>query len=171
MTLDALAPLALAVKDQTAIERIIITSLAEYAEPPGPAPRLAGTESLAEILGSHKPGVFRAQISADDLAVLQYTGGTTGTPKGAMLTHGNIFANVVQTEAFMYRNKSRGEARYLLVIPYFHIYAFTVGMMMGIWVGALQLLIPRYDVDQVLAALREFRRFTFRRYRRCLSRS
>ncbi len=106
MTLDALAPLALAVKDQTAIERIIITSLAEYAEPAGPAPRLNGTESLAEILGSHKPGVFRVQISADDLAVLQYTGGTTGTPKGAMLTHGNIFANVVQTEAFMYRNKS-----------------------------------------------------------------
>ena len=157
MTLDALAPLALAVKDQTAIERIIITSLAEYAEPAGPAPRLTGTESLAEILGSHKPGVFRAEISAGDLAVLQYTGGTTGTPKGAMLTHGNIFANVVQTEAFMYRNKTRGEARYLLVIPYFHIYAFTVGMMKGIWVGALQVLIPRYDVDQVLAALREFR--------------
>jgi long-chain acyl-CoA synthetase len=157
ITLDALAPLALAVKGQTAIERIIVTSLAEYAEPAGPAPRVAGTETLAEILGTHKPGVFRVQISAGDLAVLQYTGGTTGTPKGAMLTHGNIFANVVQTEAFMYRNKVRGEARYLLVIPYFHIYAFTVGMMMGIWVGGLQILIPRYDVDQVLAALREFR--------------
>src|SRR5215831_19718400 len=157
ITLDALAPLVLAVKDQTAIERIIVSSLAEYAEPPGPAPRVAGTESLAEILGTHKPGVFRVAISGEDLAVLQYTGGTTGTPKGAMLTHGNIFANVIQTEAFMYRNKARGEARYLLVIPYFHIYAFTVGMMKGIWVGALQILIPKYDVDQVLTALREFR--------------
>src|SRR5262249_56471915 len=105
----------------------------------------------------HKPGVFRVAISGEDLAVLQYTGGTTGTPKGAMLTHGNIFANVVQTEAFMYRNKTRGEARYLLVIPYFHIYAFTVGMMKGIWVGALQILLPKYDVEQVLTALREFR--------------
>src|SRR5207344_1225635 len=74
-----------------------------------------------------------------------------------MLTHANIFANVVQTETWQYRAYVRGEARYLLVIPYFHIYAFTVGMMMGIWVGALQVLIPRYDVDQVLAALREFR--------------
>lgn len=157
ITLDALAPLALTVKAQTAIERIIVTSIAEYAEPPGPAPQVAGTESLAEILGTHKPGVFRVPISGDDLAVLQYTGGTTGTPKGAMLTHGNIFANVVQTEAFMYRNKARGEARYLLVIPYFHIYAFTVGMMKGIWVGALQILIPKYDVEQVLTALREFR--------------
>jgi long-chain acyl-CoA synthetase len=157
ITLDALAPLVLAVKDQTAIERVVISSLAEYAEPPGPAPRLAGTESLAEILGTHKPGVFRVAISGEDLAVLQYTGGTTGTPKGAMLTHGNIFANVVQTEAFMYRNKARGEARYLLVIPYFHIYAFTVGMMKGIWVGAVQILLPKYDVEQVLTALREFR--------------
>jgi len=157
ITLDALAPLVLAVKDQTAIERIIITSLAEYAEPAGPAPRVAGTESLAELLGTHKPGVFRVAISGEDLAVLQYTGGTTGTPKGAMLTHGNIFANVVQTEAFMYRNKTRGEARYLLVIPYFHIYAFTVGLMKGIWVGAVQILLPKYDVEQVLIALREFR--------------
>jgi long-chain acyl-CoA synthetase len=157
ITLDALAPLALSVKEQTAIERVIITSLAEYAEPPGPAPRINGTESLAEILGSHKPGVFRVPIASSDLAVLQYTGGTTGTPKGAMLSHGNIFANVVQAEAFMYRQKTRGEGRYLLVIPYFHIYAFTVGMMKGVWVGAVQILIPRYDVDQVLAALREFR--------------
>ena len=96
-------------------------------------------------------------IASDDVAVLQYTGGTTGTPKGAMLTHGNIFANVVQTEAFMYRTTTRGDARYLLVIPYFHIYAFTVGMMMGVWVGALQILIPKYDVEQVLAAIRDFR--------------
>jgi long-chain acyl-CoA synthetase len=99
----------------------------------------------------------RVPIDASDTAVLQYTGGTTGTPKGAMLTHANVFANVVQTEAFMYRTKTRGEARYLLVIPYFHIYAFTVGMMMGAWNGALQVLIPKYDPEQVLAAIRDFR--------------
>jgi long-chain acyl-CoA synthetase len=114
--------------------------------------------ALADLVEAVRaPELPRVLISSDDIAVLQYTGGTTGAPKGAMLTHGNIFANVVQTEAFMYRNKTRGEARYLLVIPYFHIYAFTVGMMKGIWVGALQVLIPKYDVDQVLAALREFR--------------
>src|SRR5207248_2427488 len=84
ITLDVLAPLALSVKEQTAIERIVITSLAEYAEPPGSAPRVTGTDSLAEMLGSNKPGVFRVDIASTDLAVLQYTGGTTGTPKGAM---------------------------------------------------------------------------------------
>jgi long-chain acyl-CoA synthetase len=74
-----------------------------------------------------------------------------------MLTHGNIFANVVQSETWHYRTRARGEARYLLVIPYFHIYAFTVGMMCGIWVGGLQILIPKYDVDQVLTAIRDYR--------------
>jgi long-chain acyl-CoA synthetase len=74
-----------------------------------------------------------------------------------MLTHGNIFANLVQTESFMRRSRERGVERYLLVIPYFHIYAFTVGMMSGIWAGALQILIPRYDVEAVLAAIRDYR--------------
>jgi len=104
-----------------------------------------------------EPAVIRTSIAPGDLAVLQYTGGTTGTPKGAMLTHANIFANVIQTETFMYRSRERGVARYLLVIPYFHIYAFTVGMMKGVWVGALQVLLPKYDVDQVLAAIKQYR--------------
>jgi long-chain acyl-CoA synthetase len=75
-----------------------------------------------------------------------------------MLTHGNIFANVIQTETwtnpvYVY---SRAE-RYLVVIPYFHIYAFSVCMMTGIRLGALQIIHPKYDPDQVLAAIRDFR--------------
>jgi long-chain acyl-CoA synthetase len=158
ITLDALAPLALGVKDGTALEEIIVTSMAEYSAAAAAAPHVPGTLSLGDLLeGIERPEVIRVAIDPDDLAVLQYTGGTTGTPKGAMLTHRNIFSNVVQTEAFMYRQKTRGEARYVLVIPYFHIYAFTVGMMKGVWVGALQVLIPKYDVEQVLTALRDFR--------------
>ena len=107
--------------------------------------------------GDDRPELPLVDIGPDDLAVLQYTGGTTGTPKGAMLTHGNIFANVVQTETWHYRTYHRGQGRYLLVIPYFHIYAFTVGMMCGIWVGGLQIIIPKYDVEQVLNAIRDFR--------------
>jgi long-chain acyl-CoA synthetase len=158
ITLDVLAPLALGVRGQTSLERIIVTSLAEYAAPPAPPPRVEGTVSMTDVIEAVKtPEILRVAIAPDDLAVLQYTGGTTGTPKGAMLTHANIFANVVQTEAFMYRSKERGVARYLLVIPYFHIYAFTVGMMKGVWVGALQILLPKYDVEQVLTAIRDYR--------------
>ena len=158
ITLDALAPLALGVRGQTSIERIVITSLAEYSALSASPPHVEGTVSLTDLIEAVKsPEIIRVAIAPDDLAVLQYTGGTTGTPKGAMLTHANIFANVVQTEAFMYRSRERGVARYLLVIPYFHIYAFTVGMMKGIWVGALQILLPKYDVEQVLAAIRDYR--------------
>ena len=75
-----------------------------------------------------------------------------------MLTHGNIFANVVQTVAWtnpMY--VLNGDERYLVVIPYFHIYAFSVCMMTGLWVGALQIIHPKYDPDAVLTSIKQFR--------------
>lgn len=157
LTLDILAPLALGIRDQTAIEHVVVTSLAEYSAAHAAPARVEGTLNLADALKQvHEPDLPRVAIASDDVAVLQYTGGTTGTPKGAMLTHGNIFANVVQNETWHYRSYIRGEARYLLVLPYFHIYAFTVGMMCGIWIGGLQILIPKYDVEQVLAAIRDY---------------
>jgi long-chain acyl-CoA synthetase len=158
ITLDRLAPLILAVQNQTSVRHVIVTSLAEYSVERAGAPRIDGTVALADLIDrSRNIDPPRVAIASDDVAVLQYTGGTTGVPKGAMLTHGNIFANVVQSEIWHYRSSVRGEARYLLVIPCFHIYAFTVGMMCGTWVGALQIFVPKYDVDQVLGAIRHFR--------------
>jgi long-chain acyl-CoA synthetase len=158
ITLDRLVPLALETREKSALEHVVVTSLAEYSGEAVAAPTIAETLSLAELIaagdGTDLP---LARIVADDLAVLQYTGGTTGTPKGAMLTHGNIFANVVQTETWHYRQYHRGEGRYLVVIPYFHIYAFTVCMMCGVWVGGLQIIIPKYDVEQVLASIRDLK--------------
>jgi long-chain acyl-CoA synthetase len=156
VTLDVLAPSVLAVAQESAIEQIIVTSLAEYSAATATPPRLEGALTFADLVtGTGRAPVTRVPISPDDVAVLQYTGGTTGTPKGAMLTHRNIFANVVQTETFTYRARVRGEGRYLLVIPYFHIFGFTVGMIKGTWVGALQILIPKFDVEGVLAAIRD----------------
>jgi long-chain acyl-CoA synthetase len=163
ITLDALAPLVQSVRAQTAIEHVAVTSLAEYSGAAAAPPQVDGTVTLASLLES-MPGPDPARglpavaVGPDDLAVLQYTGGTTGTPKGAMLTHGNIFANVVQSEAWM--NPAQvlgGTERYLVVIPYFHIYAFSVCMMMGLWIGALQIIHPKYDPDQVLESIRRFR--------------
>jgi long-chain acyl-CoA synthetase len=156
VALDVLAPLALGIRADTALEQIIVTSLGEYSAAAAAPPRIEGAITFADLVNAGEPDLPIVPLAPDDLAVLQYTGGTTGTPKGAMLTHGSIFANLVQTEAFMYRTLQRGEPRYLLVIPYFHIYAFTVGMMKGIWVGALQILLPKYDPEQVLNAIRDF---------------
>jgi long-chain acyl-CoA synthetase len=158
ITLDALAPLVLAVRAQTSIEEIVMTSVAEYTAAAAAPPQVEGTRAFTDLVqGVPEAKVIRAAVAPGDLAVLQYTGGTTGTPKGAMLTHQNIFANVVQAEAFMNRTRERGVARYLLVIPYFHIYAFTVGMMQGVWVAGLQIMLPKYDVEQVLAAIKQYR--------------
>ncbi|HUE89471.1 MAG TPA: long-chain fatty acid--CoA ligase [Vicinamibacterales bacterium] len=158
ITLDRLASLSLEIRATSDIAQVIVTSLSEYSSEAAPPPAVAGALSLAELIGADDGrDLPLVKIGPDDLAVLQYTGGTTGTPRAAMLTHGNIFANVVQTETWHYRQYHRGEGRYLLVIPYFHIYAFTVGMMCGVWVGGLQILVPKYDVEQVLAAIRDFK--------------
>jgi long-chain acyl-CoA synthetase len=162
VTLDVLAPLVLEIRSKTRLRHVVVTSLAEYSAARSAPPRVEGALNLTELVAEAREKgsgriAPRVAISPDDLAVLQYTGGTTGTPKGAMLTHRNIFANVVQSETVHYRSYIRGEARYLIVIPYFHIYAFTVGMMQGTWVGALQILIPKYDVEQVLTAIRTYR--------------
>jgi len=158
VTLDRLAALWLDVRDRTSIEHVVITSLAEYAAERAAPPRCAGASTLADLLEhAGDRGVPAVSIEPGDVAVLQYTGGTTGTPKAAMLTHRNLFANVVQHEVWMYRTRVMGEARYLMVIPYFHIYAFTVGMLTATWIGAKQIIIPKYDVEQVLMAIKTHR--------------
>jgi len=157
LILDLLAPAAQAIAAQTVIEKIIITSAAEYSAQNAPCPSIDGTERLCDILGSvETPQLPVVSIDPDDVAVLQYTGGTTGTPKGAMLTHYNIFANVVQMTTLQVPALRRGEERYLLVIPFFHIYGFSVGMMAGAWLGAQQILIPKYDVEALLNAVRDY---------------
>jgi long-chain acyl-CoA synthetase len=159
VTLDALAPLVSGVRAETRIEHVVVTSLAEYSAAAAAPPNVDGAVTLAELIATvpRAPVLPRVTIEPGDLAVLQYTGGTTGTPKGAMLTHGNLWANVVQTESWM--NPAyvvSGTERYLVVIPYFHIYAFTVCMLVGLRIGAVQIIHPKYDVDQVLASIRDF---------------
>jgi len=156
VTLDALAPLVASIRAQTAIERIVVTSLAEYSATCATAPRIDGADTLADLLRPVPPSELpKVTIDPADVAVLQYTGGTTGTPKGAMLTHRNIWANILQNEswtnpAYVYG----GAERYLVVIPYFHIYAFTVCMMIGLRIGALQIIHPKYEPDAVLTSIR-----------------
>ncbi|MEA2492057.1 MAG: long-chain acyl-CoA synthetase [Acidobacteriota bacterium] len=159
VVLDLLAPAALAIRKQTSIEKLIVTSAPEYSIHAMPCPSIEGTERLSDLLAAvDVPELPHVTVDpVNDVAVLQYTGGTTGAPKGAMLTHYNIFANVVQSTTLHIPALRRGDERYLLVIPFFHIYGFTVGLMAGTWLGALQILIPKYDVEALLSAVREHR--------------
>lgn len=89
----------------------------------------------------------------DDLAVLQYTGGTTGRPKGAMLTHANLTANVRQCRAWLHRARE-GEEVALGAVPFFHVYGMTVAMNFAVSIGATMTLIPKFEPDLLLGAIR-----------------
>ncbi|MGE3512459.1 MAG: long-chain fatty acid--CoA ligase [Vicinamibacterales bacterium] len=145
---------------ETPISLVVATTLAEYggeAKGAPPVSPVAGATPLAGLLShtSTFPTPFPRR-SPDDVAVLQYTGGTTGRPKAAVLTHASIFANVIQSVAFMYGAAPPERERYLLVIPLFHTYGFTVGMLRALWIGATQRLVPSFHPDQVLDAIAEF---------------
>lgn len=92
-------------------------------------------------------------VTPENLAVLQYTGGTTGRPKGVMLSHANLCANLRQVQAWCLEWKS-GQQRMLAVIPFFHVFAMTVAMNLAIAAGAEIIMQPRYEKKLVLAALR-----------------
>ncbi|NQV55692.1 MAG: long-chain fatty acid--CoA ligase [Rhodospirillales bacterium] len=88
----------------------------------------------------------------NDIAVLQYTGGTTGIPKGAMLTHANITANTEQVKLWMGDTEPGGE-RILCVIPFFHVFAMTAAMNLGIATGSELILLPRFELQDVLKTI------------------
>ena len=98
-------------------------------------------------------------LKPDDLAVLQYTGGTTGVSKGAMLLHRNIIANLLQSEAWnlpaMASLPAGEQVTYVCALPLYHIFAFTVNMMLGLRMGAKNVLIPNpRDLSAVLKELK-----------------
>jgi long-chain acyl-CoA synthetase len=88
-----------------------------------------------------------------DTAVLQYTGGTTGRPKAAVLSHRNLRANAAQGRAWMPGLRDGGEVVYA-VLPLFHAYGLTLCLTFSMSIGATVVLLPRFDVDLVLAAMR-----------------
>lgn len=85
----------------------------------------------------------------NDIAVLQYTGGTTGTPKGAMLSHANVYVNVQQVGATAPELED-GVERVLGVLPFFHVFALTVVMNLGIARAAEIIIMPRFNLDEAL---------------------
>lgn len=89
-----------------------------------------------------------------DIAVLQYTGGTTGTAKGVMLTHSNLVANALQAWEWIVGHE--GEERVLTVLPLFHIYALTACMNFSILSGGAMIILPRFDIDAVLQHINDY---------------
>jgi long-chain acyl-CoA synthetase len=96
-------------------------------------------------------------LSPTDLAVLQYTGGTTGTPKGARLTHANLSINVRQSAAWSASLLKPGEERILAVLPFFHVFAMTGILLFGLSEGAEIVIQPRFQLDETVELIAKSR--------------
>jgi long-chain acyl-CoA synthetase len=109
----------------------------------------AATPALQALLARTPAGPVASAARPDDPAVLQPTGGTTGLPKLATLTHRNLLANTAQIGAWLAVEPRRGDAM-LCAFPYFHIYGLTVAMSFSLMGAMTQVMLPRFDAEQAL---------------------
>ncbi|MBS7689867.1 long-chain fatty acid--CoA ligase [Pseudomonas lalucatii] len=146
---DMLAPL----------KRLLVNSVVKYVKKMVPAYKLPHAVRLTEALaqGRGRP-VAEANPASGELAVLQYTGGTTGVAKGAMLTHRNLVANMLQARAMMAANLEEGREIIVAPLPLYHIYAFTFHCMAMMLIGNHNVLItnPR-DLPAMVKDLSKYR--------------
>ncbi|MCM3271959.1 AMP-binding protein [Paenibacillus elgii] len=168
VTLDLLYERVAKVVPLTGIKHVIVTSIKDYLPFPKNVlyPLKAkkdnlkrdvvygnGVASFMELLEQATATPHEAKVEADrDLALLQYTGGTTGIPKGVMLTHTNLIANTMQSRLWSYRSQIAKET-YLAVLPFFHVFGMTVLLNQAVYTAGTLILIPRYEVNQVLQTI------------------
>jgi long-chain acyl-CoA synthetase len=167
VTLDVLYPIVERVWEKTKLKRAIITSLKEYM-PPSTAiigslmrkipthrvERKPNIHFFQEIIRQTPPEPPKIEINPkEDLAALQYTGGTTGTAKGAMLTHMNLVSNAVACAEWL--QGTTGQESFLTVLPLFHIYGMTTGMNTAIHLAAKMIMLPRFDPANTLRAIQK----------------
>lgn len=172
VTLDlaALYPQVGSLLGRSRLKKMVVGSLGEYSVSP-PAVRaqleVAGQLCKVPMDDLHVPfeqllandGTYQAHAIADLQqvnVVLQYTGGTTGLPKGAMLTHANLSAACAQYVETTHGEPpilAEGEERVLVVLPLFHVYSLTVNLLLGVRLGALLVLHTRFDLDTVMNEL------------------
>ena len=125
------------------VKRLLINNVVRHVKKQVPAYQLPAAIPLRRALSEGKAMTFRpVSMTADDVAVLQYTGGTTGVAKGAMLTHRNLIANMLQCHGLFTMVLEEGKETVVAPLPLYHIYAFTVHCMVLLETGNCSLLIP-----------------------------
>lgn len=158
--------------ERTGVEHVVVTSIPDYLPFPlnllaplklkktgqyvkvKPHPRV---HFLKDLLKEYSPEPPRPEIAMDDVAVLQYTGGTTGVSKGAMLTHRNLSVNAQQGEAW-FSKATKGEEIFLGCLPYFHVFGMTGSMLLPIMMGAHIVLAPNpRDIPDLVKSIKKYR--------------
>lgn len=109
------------------------------------------------LLEKYGPTPPKVNLTANDVALFQYTGGTTGLPKAAMLTHQNLLANVLQINAWLVKGVPGGE-KMMAAIPFFHVYGMTVSMLYALYMGAEIVIVPNpRPIDNVMNIMQKER--------------
>jgi long-chain acyl-CoA synthetase len=153
--LSALLPTALKFLDKGLLDRLIVCEDDRWGKVGTPQTALPDNPKIVTyskfVDGATKPAQWPS-ASADDVALLQYTGGTTGLPKGAMLSHGNLTAAVSIYDVWGKRARAERDAieRVICVLPLFHIYALTVVLLSSLRRGHLISLHQRFDIEAVM---------------------
>jgi long-chain acyl-CoA synthetase len=169
ITVDLLAPRMLALKPKTSIKKIIIARIGDHL--PLPKEQLMQQTANDEHKNSpHAPDIHEwldlikqypatdpcIPAAPDTVATLQFTGGTTGVSKAAMLTHANLYSNAQQMRAWLHTMK-KGSGSILCALPYFHSFGILACMNMGILQGWNQVLILRPDIETILKTVVEYK--------------
>jgi long-chain acyl-CoA synthetase len=162
--LDHLFPRIDKVWRETKVEQLVITSIRDYLPFPlnllyplkakkqklnMQVPYGGSIHSFKRLMTESPGNPPKPDFDMEDVAALQYTGGTTGVAKGVMLTHFNLVVNVDQVSLWL-PALQRGKERYLCVLPFFHVFGMSTAMNWPICIGATMILLPRFEIKDFL---------------------
>ena len=171
VTIDLLGNRMIDLRPKTKIKQIIYTSIGDYLPFPKNIlfPLVAKKKNLAadvksaeyiykwkDILSKSSPNPPDVDLSFDDVAMYQYTGGTTGVSKGVMLTHGNLSKQIQQAEAW-FPTFNKGDEIMLGALPFFHVFGLSVAMNFAISMGWGHILVPKPQPEALLETIRKFK--------------
>lgn len=168
--LDLLWPRVEGMRDKLPLKRVIVTGMQDYLPFPKDIlfplqtrrqgrwvkiPYGDGVLRFKKLVRGRSSPLPEVDLSPDDLACLQYTGGTTGLPKGAMLSHRNLVASVNQIRAFLLQGHQDAEDRAIAILPMFHVYGMNGVLNLGVHLAATLILLPlTFDIKSLVDAIR-----------------
>ncbi len=171
ITLDLLANRMVKLREKTNIKAIVYTSIGDYlpfvkrllfplvAKKKGLAADVTPAKDLykfKDIIAKHDPDYTQTDVQMDDVAMYQYTGGTTGVSKGVMLTHQNISYQIQQIDAWFPKFEQGAEVM-LGALPFFHVFGMSVSMNFAIRMGWANVLVPKPQPEPLLEAISKFK--------------